>query len=78
MPFRQFLDAEFGEGKVPPIVGFTILGRNYLIITSVDPLQELYLTKNNLVTKYQPMRRNFRHIMAESVILMDTEKKGYH
>lgn len=71
------LDEQFGKGKVPPVVGFTLLGRNYLLVTSVDTLQELYVTKNSLVTKYKLMQRNFRHIMAQSVILMDTYKKGY-
>lgn len=62
---------------MPPVAAFSLMGRNYVMFTTVESLQELYVTKNSQVTKYKNMRRNFRHIMDQSIILMDTDKPDY-
>jgi hypothetical protein len=44
--YYRLMKEEMGLETLPPIVGRIFLGRLYLVFTSVDHLQDLYVNKN--------------------------------
>ena len=55
----RLIKEEMGVDKLPPIVGRIFLGRLYLVFTSVDHLQDLYMNKNMLLDKHPGPRLFF-------------------
>ena len=65
-------------GKVPPVCGITIPGRNFLFINSVDFLEDIYVKQNAYNTKAMTDHQVFAMIGQQNVLFMNTFHKDYN
>jgi len=62
------LKRKLGVAKLPPLVGVCFFGIPSILITSFEPLQDLYVNKTQLVTKAAKGSDNWVFLMNRSVL----------
>lgn len=65
--YRMFKE-EMAVSSLPPICGRIFMGRVYLMFTSVEHLQDLYINKNQIADKYYASRWNFWRLIPDSIL----------
>lgn len=69
--------SQFNTDNLPPIIGLSFLGVPVLIIAGCDPLQDIYVNKNQFNTKHPDGARMWAKLMPKSLLFMQTKDQTY-
>lgn len=63
LSYLRLFKEELKTDVLPPIIGRVFMGNVYLLFTSVEHLQDLYVNKNQVADKYWVSRNNFSKLI---------------
>jgi hypothetical protein len=68
---------EFKTDVLPEIIGRIILGQVFLVFTSPNQLQDIYVKKNAFTTKFWRSSSSFSWLLKKSIIFDQTNDPNY-